>query len=315
MTLTILIFLISFFVLVRSAAYLVTGLTRLAKILGISEFLLAFILMSAATSMSELFVGISSASQNTPLLSFGNILGANFINIVLILGIVAVISNGFEIKKKMERKNFWLVFGLALLPIFLALDGSLSRIDGIILLASFFLYISRLLKEKIYFSEIFNNISINNKTAGEFLKEFTMVILGLILLIASSGFVVYAGKSIAEAFNFGIFVFGLIFISLGTTLPELVFGLKAASLKHPDLAVGNSLGSIAFNSSFILGLVSFINPFQIALTKDLILISIFLIFALILFHIFIYTKGRLTAKQGYIFLFIYLFFLAVKFIL
>lgn len=315
MILTVLIFLISFLILVRSAAYLVTGLTRIAKILGISEFLLAFILMSAATSMSELFVGISSASQNTPLLSFGNILGANFINIVLILGLIGITIGGFEIKSKIERKNFWLIFGLAIFPIFLALDGELSRIDGIILLVSFFLYILRLLREKIYFSEIFNNIPINNKTAGKFFKELATVILGLILLIASSSFVVYAGKSIAETFDFGVFVFGLIFVSLGTTLPELVFGLKAASLKHPDLAVGNSLGSIAFNSSFILGLVSFISPLQIAFTKDLILISIFLIFALILFHVFIYTKGRLTAKEGYILLFIYLLFLAVKFIL
>lgn len=315
MAITVLIFIASFLILVRSSSYLVIGLTRIARLLGVSEFLVAFIMMSAATSMSELFIGFSSAGQNAPLLSFGNVLGSNFINIVLVLGIVSVLINGFEIKSKIQRKKFRLIFGLAVLPLLLIADGRLSRIDGVILLFAFFLYIFKLLEEKSYFTEIFNHVKFEKGVVGKFLKEIGLTVLGLILLVASSAFVVYFSKNIAEILSIKIFVFGLIFVSLGTTLPELIFGLKAAELKHPDLAVGNALGSIAFNSTFILGIVSLISPINFAWNSNLVIVSAFLIFSLILFNIFVYTKGGLSRKEGFFLLFIYLLFIIIKLII
>ncbi|MBU1159678.1 hypothetical protein KKD04_00660, partial [Patescibacteria group bacterium] len=101
------IFLLSFCFLVRAGSDLVRSLTRLARFLQISEYILAFVLMSFATTIPELFVGISSAIEEVPRLSLGNIIGANFINITLVIGIVAFLNKGIKIESKISQKNFW----------------------------------------------------------------------------------------------------------------------------------------------------------------------------------------------------------------
>jgi cation:H+ antiporter len=281
--------------------------------MGISEFLIAFVLMSGATSASELFIGVSSAIQNVPSLSFGNILGANFLNIVFILSLIAILNGGIKVESKISRRNFWFIVAIAGLPAIFAFDGIISRIEGLILLAVFGIYIVRILSEKIYFAEILNGVKFGSDGFNNFFKNLGLVTAGLIFVVVFSGLLVNSASKVAQLINFTFFSFGVIFVALISTLPELIFGLRAWMLKHPDMVAGNSLGSVAFNSGFIVGLVSVIRPISIAKNGDFFLISFFMILSLVIFNVFIRTKDGISRKEGFILFSFYFIFLAIKF--
>ncbi|MFH1956239.1 MAG: sodium:calcium antiporter, partial [Patescibacteria group bacterium] len=294
------IFLLSFYFLVRAGSDLVKSLTRLARFLQISEYILAFVLMSFATTIPELFVGISSAIEEVPRLSLGNIIGANFINITLVIGIVAFLNKGIKIESKISQKNFWIIFFIALFPIFLATDGVISRGDGFLLIFAFLLYLISLLREKEYFSKSIIEIENNNHRISDVFKLMGRFVLGISILLASSVALVWSGKYLILETGLNTLTFGIIFVALGTTLPELAFGVRASMLKHSSMSIGNAIGAIAFNSAFIIGLVSIISPIQIDGGESFFIAAAFLVTALFLLNVFVYTRSNISRRESVI---------------
>jgi len=313
MTLYIIVFIVAFFVLARSSDFLVRSLTGLAKLFKLSEYLIAFIFMSMATSIPELFVGLSSALKNIPELSLGTVLGANLANITIVLGLVVIFGNGLKVESKISRRNFWVITVLSFFPLFLSTDGVISRGDGLILLFLFLFYVTQLIREKEYFSKTLNNLSVSEARPKNMFKNLSRFFIGVGLLILSSFVVVWSGEMIADSTAISLLSFGIIFMPLGTSLPELVFGIRARMLKHDSMAVGNSLGSIAFNATLIVGLVSVIRPIQIDFSVNLIVVSVFLLFAFLMFNFFVFSRQVITRKEGAILILIYLSFLAFEY--
>ena len=307
------IFLTSFLFLVRSSSSLVKSLTGIARLFGISEYLAAFILMSFATSVAELFVGVTSAISGSPGLSLGNIFGANLLNITLVIGVSSLIHGGIELESKISRINFWLIFVLSLFPLMLGADGVISRADGAILLISFTIYIWHVLGEREYFSKAINHkpprVSGLTNTARDLLMFFTAVAI----LLFSSAALVWSGVKLADLMAFTLFSFGAIFVSLGTTLPELAFGVRAALSKRGSMAVGNSLGSIAFNSAFIVGIVSLIRPIAVNGLNQFFFAAGAFVAAFVLFNIFVYSKTFISKREGSLLIAIYFVFLLLEF--
>ncbi len=306
------IFITSFIILSYAGSLLVRSMTRISELFGLSEYLVAFVLMSVATSIPELFIGISSIIQDTPSLSFGNILGTNLLTLTLIIGIVAVASNGIKVDSKISRQNFYLIFFIAFLPILLATDGIISRGDGILLLLSFAIYIYRLLAEKEYFTKRVEEIEFSFASILSTFKNLRRFFVGIVLLIVSSFFIVWSSIEIVEQLNFTFFAFGILFVALGTSLPELIFGMKAAFMKHKSMMLGNSLGSIAFNATFVVGLTSVIRPITTDFSDGAFLVSLFLFIAFVLFNIFSYRHSGISRKEGIVLLLLYLVFLAFE---
>ncbi|HDO23786.1 MAG TPA: sodium:calcium antiporter [bacterium] len=307
-------FIFAFILMARAGTSLVKSLTHLARFFRISEYIVAFIIMSFATSIPELFVGLSSAFEGVSGLSLGNIIGANFINITLVIGLVAFFSNGIRIESKIRHQNFWLIFFIAFMPVLLAMDGVISRWDGLVLVISFAVYIIRLAGEKEYFTKIFKEIKFNSETISQVFRMIARFFSGVLILLASSALLVWAGKGLSSAMNMGIFSFGIIFVALGTALPELAFGVRASMLKHAKMSIGNSLGSIAFNSAFIIGIVSMISPIRLQNWQGFFVGSAFLFAALLLFNIFIYTRSGISRRESIILMFLYAFFLVVAYL-
>jgi len=318
MTLYIIVFVVAFLILARSSGFLVHSLTGLARFFRISEYTVAFFFMSMATSMPELFVGLSSAITGVSEFSLGNILGANLINITLVIGLVIVMGKGLRVQSKISRRNFWIISGFAFLPLFLASDGVVSRGDGIVLLLAFAFYLLRLQREKEYFTKIINY----NKHTGnhqsrhspkQVLNHLSRFFWGVGLLVISSFLIVWAGKNLANNSVLSMFSFGMLFVALGTALPELAFGIRARMMKHGSMTIGNSLGSIALNSTLIVGLVSIINPIKITAPANLIVAAIFLFLALFFFNVFVFSKSYISRREGIILLAIYLLFLVFEY--
>jgi len=320
----IILLLIFTFLLIKSADMVVVSLRRLSSTTHTKVFVLSSILLAAATSFPELFVGITSALEETPHLSFGNVLGANIANISLVAGLSGFIVGRVNVHGELIRKEVAIAAIAGIFPLILALDGRLSRVDGLILVFTYLGYASSFFK--IRFLEIANQIRkdgfflrfvrkfMNVHIEVNYTKEWGKFFLGIILLLLSADIIVKIAKELAQAADIPIFLVGLIIISIGTTLPELAFSFRSLEDREPSMYFGNLLGSIIANSTLILGVTSLIYPIQIvAVEKTAVAAAAFIVIFLI-FWFFIRSKLRLERWEAFSLLIIYSIFVVVEFL-
>jgi len=128
-----------------AAELLVRSLTRVAFYFGVSDFLVGFIIVAIATSIPELFIGVTSALGGNPELSLGNVLGSNIIDLTLVVGILALLQRGIRVETKAVRTDTLYMFFISILPLIFMLAGdSIDRFDGFLLVSVFFLYLARI---------------------------------------------------------------------------------------------------------------------------------------------------------------------------
>lgn len=302
-------FFLACIVLAVSATFLVKNLVKIAEFLRITEFAAAFIIMAVATSLPELFVGIMSALTGNPALSFGNIIGANIIDLTLVMGIIIIASRNIKIKDKEIKKDAFFMSLIALLPLILFLIGNvLSRLDGLILLAIFFVYSRRLLKRQKKFKEKMKN----RIKRYEIIFTMLFFIFSLGVLFVSANFIVKYATLLAVDLALPQIMIGLFLVSIGTTLPELTFGVRAAMLRHGEMALGDQIGTVICNATFILGVVALIEPITAAFAP-FIIASAFLLLSCFLFITFTESGNRLDMKEGISLILLYIFFVMVEF--
>ncbi len=307
MVLNVVIFLVACFILVKSAQISIKSLERIAIFWGLSEFSVGFILMAVATSIPELFVGISSALSKVSVLSLGNIIGANIIDLTLVGGTVAFLAGGIKFEGKIERSETIYLVIIGILPLLMLLDKNLSRFEGFILILIYLIYISNLFSKRKSFRKVLDD----HGWQGIF-KDFLFLIIGLLGLILASKFIVSYGVNIASAFSIPLVLIGLLAVSLGTTLPELSFEYQATKSGHQGMAMGDLFGSVITNSALILGLVALISPIKIKEFNLFMVNAGFLALILIIFSIFASRKGGLTKIEGLGLLLLYIAFLILN---
>jgi len=307
MLINLIYFIIAGIVLIISGGFLVSSLSKIARFLRISEFSAAFIIMAIATSLPELFVGISAALSNNSALSLGNVIGANILNLTVVSGIIILLGKEIKTDKKINRDAYFMLICFFLIIVLYILGNSLSRIDGIILL-SFFLINSyrELKKRKQYPKKI--------KDGQEKQKKFKYLLIFLMALIAlfiSSNYVVKYASAIAIDLNFPQIIVGLFLLSFATTLPELVFGISAGKLKHQQMGIGNQIGSIIANSTLILGIVAIISPIKVV-AFQLFISSVFMFIGGFIFLTFSITGKKLEKLEGVSLILIYVLFIIIE---
>ncbi len=304
----ILYFALSCIVLIVSGSLLVKSLSKIARFLRISEFSAAFIIMALATSMPELFVGISSALSGTPSLSLGNVIGANILNLTLITGIIILVSKEIKTGKKISKDANFMLGAILLIIILYILGRSLSRIDGVILICFFAANAYRVLKKRKEYAKKMEN-GIVNKNKFLYLLIFLAALIGLII---SSNYVVKYASLLAIDLNLPKILIGLFLLSIATTLPELVFGISASKLEHKEMSIGDQIGTIVVNSTLILGIVSIISPIQAEFLPFLIS-SLFMFICAFIFLTFISTGRKLETLEGISLILIYVLFVIIEF--
>lgn len=317
MSLPIIVFALSFVLVIFAGGLLPRALSGIARILGLSQFITAFLLVSFATSIPELFIGTSSALQGVPEISLGNILGANLVNITLKVSLVVFIVGAISANGKISSQNFWLVFMLSILPILLATDGVISRGDGVLLITTFALYVAKLFQDKEYFHtrhlHNHNHEETSFASLAHVMRYFGTFLLGMALLLVGSGLLIWAAKELVKAyFDAHFILFGILLLALGTTLPELIFGIRVALARHGGAMLGNTLGAVAYNSAGIIGFVALLNPIRLDFTGDLLTVGIFLFVAFALFHFFVFTKHTLTRREAFVLLCVYALFFYIS---
>lgn len=305
----ILLFIVSCFFLVRSGTWIVQALSRMARFLKWSEFMVAFILMAFVSSLPELFIGISSAIHQMPEISFGNIVGANIINLTLAVGLAVLCLGGLNVERKTVRSHAFFTAIAALLPLMLILDGQLSRIDGLILLLGFLIYLFWLFSKKERFSRVYDNAQHGFK---QFFKDIFIFSGSVVLLLLSAEMVIKSAVVFAEALNVPTVIIGILLIGAGTALPEAYFSIRAALKGRQEMILGNLMGCVTVTSLFVLGLVALMSPIKIIDFSPYFTARLFLLISVIFFLIFVRTNERITRKESLLLLLVYLAFVATE---
>jgi cation:H+ antiporter len=263
MLIQIILLVTGFILLLKSADWLVNGASALAKKLNVSDLAIGLTVVAFGTSTPELVVNIFASVQNHSDIVLGNIIGSNNFNLFVILGISALITPLVVQSSTVWKEIPYSLFA-ALLLLLLANDffisGStgLSRIDGLVLLLMFILflyYVYSQLKNDTTNQNISYQLYSNSKIT-------LLIIVGLAGLTLGGRLVVSSSIEIAKIFNLSEKIIGLTIVAAGTSLPELATSVVAAFKKNNDIAVGNIIGSNVFNIFFILSVSAIINPIE-----------------------------------------------------
>lgn len=248
-------------VIVFSADALVAGAVTIAKRFKISDFVIGAVIVGVGTSFPELVVSSIGAIEGNSDIAIGNIVGSNIFNILGILGLTALIMP-VAVSKENKRFDLPLCIGLSVLTLLLVFnffvggEASISRIDGLVLLAifGFFMWSSLRSNKK---EEVTVEMVVTNKQLSIGIGK---VFLGLGALIVASRFFLDNAILIAKAWGVNEAFIAITLVACGTSLPELAASLVAAAKKNTQLALGNVIGSNIFNLSLILGTASQITP-------------------------------------------------------
>lgn len=249
--------LIGFAILAVSADGLVEGASSLAKRFKVSNLMIGLTVVAFGTSMPEFVVNMVASFEGSSEIALTNILGSNTINVFIILGISAIVYP-LTVRRSSLKVDIPLSIIAGVAVLLLALDGEVSRIDGIILLAvfSFFLYYTIKTGKK----NIDEPSATHDVKVVKLRKSIIFIIVSLAGLVLGGNLIVKNAVKIATSLGVSESVIGVTIVALGTSLPELATSVVAAIKRNSDLAVGNVIGSNIFNVFFILGTSALISP-------------------------------------------------------
>lgn len=317
----ILLILVLVFVLIKAADHLIFSLRHLARLTRTGIFILSAVIVALGTSMPELFVGITSAIEGVTNLSLGVVIGSNITNIALVGGLTAFIIGKVNIRGELLKKEILISSLAGILPIILILDSKLSRLDGLILVLAYAAYLAGFFKDKLdqmrqthgqetFFHRFLRQINHINLSMT---KELARLFLSLAVILFSADWIVKLTKVLALKANFPIFIIGLVFLALGTSLPELVFSLRSLEDKEPSMFLGNLLGSTIVNSTLVIGISALISPSTIGKIGVYLIPAFFFVLIFGCFWFFVKSKSRLDRWEAGVLIALYLLFIVVEF--
>ena len=307
------LFLLSFVMLFFGGELLVRSSVALALRMRISTLVVGMTVVSFVTSSPELFVSIKSALNDLTDITFGNVIGSNIANITLVLGLTSIVFR-INITKQTIKINFPLMFLVfVLFGSVLYLFGEINLITGIVfvlLLIVFTLFLIKRSREE--------NKKLTEEEKEEYAKaiktplfqSLLYMILGIVLLVYGSEFLVNGVQSIARLFEWDDRIVSVSLVAIGTSLPELATSLVAAFRKESNLAIGNLIGSNIFNVLAVLGITSIITPIKM-IDESLFTDYIWMMISVIIlgFFIYVFSKKQVSRREGLLLLIFYIVFM------
>ena len=287
-----LLLLIGFVLLIKGADFFVDGSSSIAGILKVPSVIIGLTIVAMGTSAPEAAVSINAGLAGNSDISLGNIVGSNIFNLLVVIGACAVI---FPAKSNEDilKRDLWWNIGVSVLLFVLILDGSISRMEGIILLAVFIFYLGLMVR-----SAMKNRMDETPMDVMPLWKSLLFVAGGLAAVVFGGDMVVDNASLIAKAWGMSDTLVGLTIVAIGTSLPELVTSITASKKGDSGIALGNAVGSCLFNILFILGMASSITP--INAVPELIIDTAILIVVTILILIVAKTDKRTNRVEGII---------------
>ena len=256
MFLQVIILLAGFLFLVKGADWFVEGAASIAKKLGIPQLIIGLTIVAMGTSMPEAAVSITAAINKNAGITIGNVVGSNILNILIILGITAVITNVAIQKSTLLYEIPFMTVITIILLIFGITGSEVTFIEGVIFWILFLIYLGYL----FVMAKKGNDQEEAEAKDNPVWKCMLLMVIGGILVVKGSDFAVSGATEIARYFGMSERFIGLTIVALGTSLPELVTSVSAAIKGKADIAIGNIVGSNIFNILFVVGTTALIIP-------------------------------------------------------
>lgn len=297
--------------MIKGADILVDGSSAIAKKLHIPEIVIGLTIVSIGTSMPELFVSTTSAIEGHSDISIGNIIGSNICNLLLILGLSAIIR---PVKFQKQTKIIENPMSIILSIIFLIICNTeqyISRAEGLILIILFIIFLIYTIMMGIRSQKNMVLLELEETKNISLIKNILLIILGICILKIGGELVVDKAQEIARMLNVSEKIIGLTIVAVGTSLPELVTSVTAAIRGESDIAIGNIVGSNIFNMLLIIGLAAVIQPINYNITYNYQMMVLFTGMILMMIFPFMKPKDKLSRIEGIIFVILYLINLIV----
>ena len=297
------IFVVWVVLLYKGSDILVDGTAKTAARLGISSLIISLIVVAFGTSAPEFAISVGAAFQNEADISVGNIIGSCIANLLLVLGISAIIRP-ISVNKSIFKREMLIMLGATIILFASSFSGLLDRyhlIGGVVFLflfAAFIAYFLRRAKKERDNEKKYNHGSIQ--------KNILFIIFGIMGVVAGAYLLIESAITIADSLGIDKIIIALSMVAIGTSIPELMVSSMAAYKKESDIAVGNVLGSNVFNILLILGASALFIPLNAIFSLDHLLIL--LAVTLIMFPI-LYTGHVISRREGVFMLVLYSFFI------
>lgn len=314
---TFLLLLAGLVLLVIGAEFLVKGSSRLAAMLRIPPLIIGLTVVAYGTSAPEMSVSVMSAlSAEGADIAIGNVVGSNICNVLLILGLSALIAP-LAVTKQMIRSEVPIMIGVSLLLLMFSLDGELNKVDSTILAIGAVTYTLSLIYQSSKHKttepdEFTEEYSLSEPvTTLAWIRNVAYIIGGLVLLVLGSRFLVSSAITIAEYFQVSKLIVGLTIVAVGTSLPELFTSVIASIRGETEIAVGNVVGSNIFNILAVLGVSGIVSPTGLSISPSVINFDLPVMIAVAFACLPIFYSGkRIERWEGVLFLFYYVAYTA-----
>ena len=304
------ILIIGFFFLIKGADLFVDGAASIARKFNIPSMVIGLTIVAMGTSAPEAAVSITSSLAGQNDMSVANVVGSNFFNILMVLGVSAIIAK-LPVQKNTIKKDTPFLLIVSVLLLIFAFDKNISRIEGIIFLVIFVYFLYTTVKsaknteESTSLSD--NEIAVSDNdipTDTPMFKTIILSLIGIAGIIFGGDMVVDSATSIATMFGMSANLVGLTIVAVGTSLPEFVTSIVAIKKGETEIAIGNVIGSNVFNILLVLGLATAIFP--IAISTFALIDIVFMVAITILLYLFMKKDNCLVKKHGFIFIILYI---------
>jgi cation:H+ antiporter len=287
------IFIIAMGGLIFGADFIINQSERIALRFNISEFVIGSTLVALGTSLPEMAASIAASAHGKADMAIANAIGSNIMNITLVLAVIFLITKKFESDRDFFAKDsIW-----AMMPVMffllMSIDGVISTIDAVLLLILMVAYIFFLFGDAqgLEMEEIDDEL----KKDFSWLSSISLLIIGFMFVIVGAHFAVDSASNIAKSFGVSEWVIGVVLISFGTSLPELIISVSAALKGKAEMAIGNIIGSNLANIAVVIGASALVNELHFSLAEHAFDVALMTAATILLVYI---TANRLYSKPA-----------------
>ena len=285
----------------------IKSVERLSRTLQISSFTVSFLVLGLFFFLSELSVGVNAVIENDPEIYVGNLIGASIVLFMLIVPLLAIAGMSIRIPKEFQGFNLPASLVVVALPVILAMDGAVGKVDSVISLFLFGLLVISVQAKK----GLIDHLKNFNQSKVKVEKELLRIALGVVVIFIASKFVVEQTMYFSEFLHVSPFLMSLLLVAVGTNIPELSLVVRAMFMRNHQVAFGDYIGSAVFNT-FLLGVLTLIYGKPVLLTNSYAVSLVFLVVGLLVFYFFAKTKNTISRGEGLCLLGLYGLFLFVE---
>ncbi len=289
-----------------------------SHLFGLTSFFVGFVIVAIATGIPELAIAITSVLNKVPSLSVGDIIGSNFTDISLVLGIPTLVFGAIYVRKREYKDLIFTLIMTVLVMGIVFVFGFLQKIHGLILIGLYVLCLVELWRSRHIETATEEEAEASREAVAEeevlASKSGTLLKLAgsIVLVLLASQLSVYSAIKIANAYGLGLAMLGSTAIALGTSFPELILSFSAVRRKDYSLAIGNALGSVLEQGTLILGILAFLSPEPINL-RAAVNVAPFMFIAFGILGYGLVKREKISRIEGGILIFVYLLFLVYNY--